>query len=391
MPIPLVGSSRGPTGGTGPTGASGTGPTGPTGAGTTGPTGAGTTGPTGETGPTGPGGGATGPTGPTGDTGPTGVGTTGPTGSGATGGTGPTGPTGSGPTGPTGATGSGSTGPTGPTGATGPTGDLADMGDFTYLDATVAVAPSAPTGGLVRIYAGPDGRIYSVASNGTAYGPFDKAGGDLSSFRLSGVKDAPGDLALGTYGDEFEYTDVDDFTAIWTPTKSLTDYNLLGSAIRFSPSFTKGRGFYRAAGSNLPDDFEIAVLVSCVDSLLNMISIAALNSSGDGIGGSGYTPGAYMWTVADYQYSATRGDAGTNPSAAQAHAPHWLALRRSSGTTWRFRWSADGTTWTTVKDSDSYTGSNIDRIWVGALYDGTSPYLDVLIHRLVYGTPDLGL
>lgn len=119
MPIPLVGSSRGPTG---PTGAGGTGPTGPTGSGTTGGTG-----PTGETGPTGPGGGATGPTGPTGDTGATGAtvtGPTGPTGSGSTGATGPTGPSGTGPTGPTGSGATGGTGPTGPTGPTGAGGGL---------------------------------------------------------------------------------------------------------------------------------------------------------------------------------------------------------------------------------------------------------------------------
>ena len=97
----------GPTGPTGPRGA--TGPTGPKGA--TGPTG-----PQGVTGPTGPKG-ATGPTGPQGVTGPTGPqGATGPTG--PQGVTGPTGPQGAtGPTGPQGAT-----GPTGPQGATGPTG-----------------------------------------------------------------------------------------------------------------------------------------------------------------------------------------------------------------------------------------------------------------------------
>jgi hypothetical protein len=133
----------GPTGGTGPAGA--TGATGPTGAsgltgstGATGPSGpTGATGPTGDTGPIGATGstGLTGPTGATGPTGPTGgtgfTGPTGPTGgTGFTGPTGPTGPTGgtgfTGPTGPTGGT--GFTGPTGPTGDTGPTGPTGDTG-----------------------------------------------------------------------------------------------------------------------------------------------------------------------------------------------------------------------------------------------------------------------
>ncbi|PEP96321.1 hypothetical protein CN582_17770 [Bacillus wiedmannii] len=89
-------------------------------------------GPTGDTGPTG----ATGPTGDTGPTGATGItGVTGPTG--ATGVTGPIGVTGA--TGPTGATGiTGSTGPTGATGITGATGDTGATG--TSITATYAFA-----------------------------------------------------------------------------------------------------------------------------------------------------------------------------------------------------------------------------------------------------------
>ena len=85
-----VGSIQGPTGATGPTGASITGPAGPTGV--TGPTGANGSSIQGPTGATG----ATGSAGPTGATGPTGAGLQGPTGP-----TGATGPAG-GPTGPTG-------------------------------------------------------------------------------------------------------------------------------------------------------------------------------------------------------------------------------------------------------------------------------------------------
>ncbi|PED51524.1 collagen-like protein, partial [Bacillus cereus] len=116
---------QGPTGPTGPAGATGaTGPRGNTGAtGATGPRGnTGATGPRGNTGATG----ATGATGPRGNTGATGAtGATGPQGNtGATGATGPRGNTGAtGATGPRGNTGAtGATGPQGNTGATGATG-----------------------------------------------------------------------------------------------------------------------------------------------------------------------------------------------------------------------------------------------------------------------------
>ena len=138
----------GPTGATGPTGRTGaTGATGPTGiagaAGTTGPTGpTGTTGPTGATGPTGDAG-TTGPTGPTGDAGA--AGTTGPTGdAGAAGTTGPTGDAGAaGTTGPTGD--AGAAGTTGPTGDAGPTGAASTVTGPTGADSTVT-GPTGPAG-----------------------------------------------------------------------------------------------------------------------------------------------------------------------------------------------------------------------------------------------------
>ncbi|MBZ0838345.1 collagen-like protein, partial [Clostridioides difficile] len=124
----------GPTGVTGPTGA--TGEIGPTGA--TGPTGV-----TGEIGPTG----ATGPTGNTGVTGEIGpTGATGPTGNtGVTGEIGPTGATG--PTGNTGVTGEiGLTGATGPTGNTGATGSIGPTGVTGPTGATGVTGPTGPTG-----------------------------------------------------------------------------------------------------------------------------------------------------------------------------------------------------------------------------------------------------
>jgi hypothetical protein len=177
----------GPTGATGPVGATGAtgvaGPTGATGAtgvaGATGATGAiGATGATGSTGATGTVGatGATGAIGATGLTGATGaIGATGSTGAtgaigltGATGATGPVGATGatglSGATGATGAIGlTGATGSTGATGATGPTGPTGATGLIGVTGATGATGPIGATG-----VAGPTGDTGPTGATGPA-------------------------------------------------------------------------------------------------------------------------------------------------------------------------------------------------------------------------------
>ena len=157
----------GPTGFTGPRGA-----TGPTGI--TGPTGStGITGPTGITGATGPTGitGITGITGPTGFTGITGI--TGPTG--FTGITGPTGFTGiTGITGPTGFTGiTGITGLTGPTGFTGTTGQSGTFSaaDFYLITPSATIAP---------------GSAINFSNDGPAFGT-DITRIDSSNFNLASI------------------------------------------------------------------------------------------------------------------------------------------------------------------------------------------------------------
>ena len=277
-------------------------------------------------------------------------------------------------------------------------GGLADQGVITYLDATEAAAPATPASGKVRIYAKTDGRIYSKDDAGTQYGPFDEAGGggaDLSNFRLSGVADDPDDIALGTYGDEFEYETASDFTtAGWTATGSLTDYRLTGSGVAFCSANTSGRGFYLDIGGNLPDNFEIAVLLSDIGQRANMCGVGILDSSGNGVGFSMYdsAQGADMWTVASYAYSSTLAQNTSDYlSADQSHAPHWLAIRRSSATTWRTRFSTNGSSWTTGQASQSATVTNARRIFIGSFYNAAGDYQRPVIHRLVYGTSDLGL
>lgn len=277
-------------------------------------------------------------------------------------------------------------------------GGIEDEGAFTFLDATEAAAPATPSSGYVRIYAKTDGRIYSKDDAGTEYGPFDEAGGggaDLSSFRLASVADDPTEIPLGTYGDEFEYETASAFTtAGWTATGSLTAYRVAGSEIIYACGGTSGRGFYLDAGGNLPDDFEVAVLLSAIPDQLNMTGIGILDSSGNGIGFSMYSSGngADLWNVTAYAYASTLSQNNTNYlTAAQSATPHWLALRRSSATTWRARYSVDGATWTTAHAAQSKTVTNARRIYVGSFYNGGVDYQYGSIHRLVYGTADLGL
>lgn len=122
-----------------------------------------------------------GPTGATGPTGASGTGATGPTGAGSTGATGPTGATGvgTGTTGPTGPTGIGSTGPTGGTGPTGTTG--ATGGATGPFDATIFYADE-PTSSILVIrfpvaraitfpanFAGSQGTALTAATASTAF------------------------------------------------------------------------------------------------------------------------------------------------------------------------------------------------------------------------------
>lgn len=275
-------------------------------------------------------------------------------------------------------------------------GGLQDQGAFTYLDATEAAAPGTPASGKVRVYAKTDGRIYSKDDGGVEYGPFDAAGtgGDLSVLRLASVSDDPDDIPLGTYGDEFEYESrADAVTAGWTASNSLPDssWRAAGSELILTmDDATGGRGIYLDAGGNLPDDFEVAALFSGSDQNGNMMALGILDSSGNGYAVSGNYAGAgYSWVVTSYAYGST-GGTGTALTLAQMNAPHWLAIRRSSATTWRFRWSADGASWTTIIASESRTVTNARRIFIGPLFTNGAAG-NVSIHRLVYGTADLGL
>lgn len=200
------GGATGPTGATGPAGASITGPTGAPGVSVTGPTGPastvpGPTGPQGDsiTGPTGAASTVPGPTGPQGVAGPTGASITGPTGPASTV---------PGPTGSTGATGAASTvpGPTGPTGASGSgSGDVLGPASSTndqivLFDGTTGkLIKGATTTGLLKassgvIAAAVSGTDYAPATSGAAILYGNNAGGFSNVTVGSGLSFAAGTL-----------------------------------------------------------------------------------------------------------------------------------------------------------------------------------------------------
>lgn len=200
------GGATGPTGATGPAGASITGPTGAPGVSVTGPTGPASTvpgppGPQGDsiTGPTGAASTVPGPTGPQGVAGPTGASITGPTGPASTvpGPTGSAGPTGAastvpGPTGPTGASGSGSGDVLGPTSSTNDQIVLFD-------GATGKLIKGSTTTGLLKassgvIAAAVSGTDYAPATSGAAILYGNNAGGFSNVTVGSGLSFAAGTL-----------------------------------------------------------------------------------------------------------------------------------------------------------------------------------------------------
>ena len=266
-------------------------------------------------------------------------------------------------------------------------GGLADQGAFTYLDATEAAAPGTPATGKVRVYAKTDGRIYSKDDGGVEYGPFDAAGGgDLSALRLSSVSDDPGDIALGTYGTEFEYADQTALEAVWSAVGSGTIIRAAGSAAIWYCTNAAGKGMLRST-SGFASNFEVALLVSnCATPYQGIALCDASGNNGlgtmfDGSGGS-----AYMSRMTGYVYAGSDAT-GSNYADWLDGRPVWWAIRKD-GTDWRWRRSTDGSTWTTIL-TKSDSGVTVERIGWMQFYGTASQ--NAMVHRMVYGTPDLGL
>jgi hypothetical protein len=256
-----------------------------------------------------------------------------------------------------------------------------------YVDYPKVAEPSPPAAGKVRNFAGTDGKMYSIDENGVVSGPFEEGGGaDLSAFRLASIKDAPGDLALGAFGSEFEYADSAALAADgWTVNQGLLSPS--GSCVLHSHS--GGASVLAKAVSGWDSDWEVAFLISGHISNGGMVGITASDSSGNGRGFIAYSDGStYDMGLSGWSYSGT-GSGASGYTTWQDGLPTWVALRKTSGNVWRLRFSRDGTSWST---HSGYSGGiTTTRVGFGRIYSGNGFPVMMNIHRFVYGTPDLGL
>lgn len=219
-------------------------------------------------------------------------------------------------------------------------------------------------------------------------------GASLSSFRLSGIADAA-TLPLGDLGDDLEQASKVAFEQKWTRhgVVALGDVEIQGSSVYlYVPTGTGG--IHRKSILPLPDNFEYAALLSKMTGINGMVGIqVAEEASGFGIGASPYSGTMYTWGMPSnpWTYNQTRLNGGSIPTPVLTGRPYWLALRRSGGTHWRFRSSADGTTWVEHVADDDYdlSGLTLNSLGVGKIYDNDDSRFTV--HRAVIGYPDLGL
>jgi hypothetical protein len=150
----------------------------------------------------------------------------------------------------------------------------------------------------------------------------------------------------------------------------------MGSSIEMQ--FSAQMGLLSRTHANTDLDFSaggmqaqnVSIGVSC------MFGIAALDSSGTGVGVVSYTDGnAYLVTITTYQYagnSAQWVSAGWNTNSGELSAPYWFRLKRVSGT-WTAYMSASGRVWdhTFATRADSIT---VSQIVFGLLYNTGSTY-----------------
>lgn len=213
-------------------------------------------------------------------------------------------------------------------------------------------------------------------------------GSSAASYRLGpNYLDSPLALALGTYGDEFEYADLDTLKSTWTPYGGQPDSDFLleGSSLSMWLSQASVRGIRRSFSPAA--NFEIAMLVSGTSDHGGMLpGFGLVDDSGNGFGASLYD-NAYTWTLISYGYAGTR---LSGPKPADTSRPFWLALRRASNAL-RFRYKTPGGAWTTIVASDNVGAFTITQLLLGRLYAGAGGSNTIMrIHRLVYGTPDIG-
>ena len=273
--------------------------------------------------------------------------------------------------------------------------DGASLGTVTPGGATAPLtlpeigSPGTPGSGVALVYAKSDGRIYSKGPGGTEYGPFDVAGTPLSAFRLSGVADSPASIALGTYGDEFEYSTLAALQAVWTGAhgsgKILAPAGssfLLGCPDPGGPEIS-GQGIYIPA--TVPTNCEIAALFDLQYSDSMMLGLGMIDALGNGPVGVPYLGGSYIWNMVTWGENG-HGAAGAAVTGPLTGVPFWLALRKQVSN-YRLRWSPDGATWHSLVANEAHVVTPA-AFWLGGMYNTIYPSR---INRFVYGSPDLGL
>jgi hypothetical protein len=218
-------------------------------------------------------------------------------------------------------------------------------------------------------------------------------GGGGGGFSNSGRESYPAASDPALYpldadGDEFDGSAV---SAQWNNRGGLVDGDrgvaVIDPALRLN--MAQGEGLYRDAPSG---DFEIVAeingitLDSATAAILfaNMIGIAILDSSGNGIGASLYTGGnAYTWSIATYAYSNTRNNVAFTTNGG---FKHWISLRKD-GTDYSTRVSMDGSTWTSFTTAYS-SAHTVAQVGIGRFYNGGPTVQEIEVPRFnIYPGP----
>ena len=214
--------------------------------------------------------------------------------------------------------------------------------------------------------------------------PVQSAVVSLSAFRLLGVGDAPATIPVGSYGDEFEYATQAAFDAIWTPRGPNTPTVVVnGSSISYLCLPGPG-GITQEV--TLPTNCEFGVLISGARTTDGQPALGLIDNAGTGPAVAPYGGTTYDWALSAYGLGSYSGSAASFTQMNDGRP--WWVLMKKVGTTYTARMSLDLVSFTAVGTGQT-DARTITRIWIGQHYTaGQSP---LLFHRLIYGSPNLGI
>jgi hypothetical protein len=178
--------------------------------------------------------------------------------------------------------------------------------------------------------------------------------------------------SLGAYGDECNTVTPD---AAWT-LRNIP--SLTGDGSKYTATLDAQGDAVLRSFSDIRGNVAIMAHIVGLTDAGSMLSVLALDGSGNGKGFSRYNDGnSYVWNVSSYIYSST----GPGISGTPTLADHWLRLERDVSGLWTGRYSSDGSTWSnsTATVSDTRT---ITQIGIGRLFT-TGGALSVSMERFV--------